>query len=192
MKYVAIDDELEIPEDVEIEVSPQKEVTVKGEKGEATKDFSHARFVKIFKEDNKVYFHADFPRKKQIALVGTIKNVINNLIRGVQEEYTYKMKIVYSHFPITVVPPKGSSKDILIKNFIGERAPRVTQAIGNVKITSNKEEVFVSGVDRDAVGQTCANIQLKCRIKEKDKRVFQDGIYVYEKLLGDKTLWVIK
>ena len=192
MKYVSVDDELEIPEDISIDISPLKLITIKGKKGSISKDFGHAKSIDVFKEGNKICFHADFPRKKQMALIGTLKNVLNNLILGIQNEYTYKMKIVYSHFPITLVPPKGNSKEILIKNFIGERAPRVTYAIGDVKIKANKEEVIVSGLDREAVGQTCANIQLKCRIKEKDKRVFQDGIYVYEKLLGDKQLWVIK
>jgi large subunit ribosomal protein L6 len=191
MKYVSIDEEVEIPDDVEVDLN-QKIVTVKGKQGKVTKDFNHAKFIDISKLDNKIYLHADFPRKKQIALVGTIKNVIQNLIKGVQLGYTYKMKIVYSHFPITVEPPKTGSSEILIKNFIGERAPRVTHAIGNVKIQSNKEEVIVSGPSKEHVGQTCANIQRKCRIKEKDKRVFQDGVYVFEKLLGDQQLWVIK
>ena len=194
MKYVAIDEEVEIPDDVSVSIDENKVITVKGKKGEVSKDFGHARFTEITLNDDKskVLFHADFPRQKQIALVYTLKNILMNMILGVQKEYTYKMKIVYSHFPITVEPPKGGSDKVLIKNFIGERAPRVTHTVGDVKVTANKEEVIVSGVDKAAVGQTCGNIQLKCRIKEKDKRIFQDGIYVYEKLLGDEQFWIIR
>ena len=192
MKYVSIDQELEIPDDVSLKITPDRQVIAKGKKGEITKDLAHAKFIQISHEGNKVLFHVDFPRKKQVALVGTLKNIILNMILGVQNAYTYKMKIVYSHFPITVETPKRGSTKILIKNFIGERAPRVTHTIGDVKVTANKEEVIVSGVDKESVGQTCGNIQLKCRIKEKDKRIFQDGIYVFEKLLGEKQFWVIK
>jgi len=192
MKYVSIDEELEVPKDVSLEITPDMKVIVKGKKGEITKDFAHAKFIDISHDGSKVSFHVDFPRKKQVALVGPLKNLILNMIQGVQNGYTYKMKIVYSHFPITVEVPKRGSTEVLIKNFIGERAPRITHTIGDVKVTANKEEVIVSGVDKESVGQTCGNIQLKCRIKEKDKRIFQDGIYVFEKLLGEEQFWVIK
>jgi large subunit ribosomal protein L6 len=192
MKYVAIDEELEVPKDVSLEITPDMHVIVKGKKGEITKDLAHAKFIEISHVGKKVLFHVDFPRKNQVALVGTLKNIILNMILGVQKGYTYKMKIVYSHFPITVETPKRGSSQVLIKNFIGERAPRITHTIGDVKVTANKEEVIVSGVDKESVGQTCGNIQLKCRIKDKDKRIFQDGIYVFEKILGDETFWIIK
>ena len=112
MKYVAIDEELELPSDVTVDLTAGKLVSVKGKKGKITKDFSHAKFIQMTKEGNKVLFHADFPRKKQIALIGTLKNILNNMILGVQNEYIYKMKIVYSHFPITVVTPKKGSTEI--------------------------------------------------------------------------------
>ncbi|MHA1601427.1 MAG: 50S ribosomal protein L6 [Promethearchaeota archaeon] len=192
MKHVLIDEELEIPSDVKLSMDSEKNITVKGKKGELTKSFAHAKKISISILDNKIYLHTDFPRNKDIALVSTLKNLLINMIIGVQEGYVYKMKIVYSHFPITVVAPKKGQTEILIKNFIGERAPRVTHAIGDVSIKTNKEEVIVSGVDKETVGQTCANIQRKCRIKEKDKRVFQDGVYVYEKMQGNKQIWAIR
>lgn len=193
MKQVSIDEEVLIPADVFITLDG-KIFTIKGEKGTVTKDFSHARFIEMSydEQNSKVLFHADFPRQKQIALVNTLKNILITMIKGVQKEYTYKMKIVYSHFPITVEPPKKGSNEILIKNFIGERAPRITHTVGDVKVSANKEEVIVSGVDKESVGQTCGNIQLKCRIRDKDKRIFQDGVYVYEKLLGEEQFWVIR
>lgn len=192
VKLVQTDTEVEIPSDVTLTLSEDKIVTVKGKKGTIVKDFGHAKAIQITHMGNMLYFHADFPRKRQIALVGTLQNHVLNMFRGVQEGYVYKMKIVYSHFPITVEPPKKGKTAILIKNFIGERAPRTTHSVGDVKIKANKEEVIVSGVDKEAVGQTCANIQKLCKIKDKDKRVFKDGVYVFEKTLGDKQLWAIK
>ncbi|QEE15350.1 50S ribosomal protein L6 [Promethearchaeum syntrophicum] len=192
VKYVSIDEELEIPKGIVCTINEQKLVSVKGKLGTMTKDFGHAKKIDIKIDGNKVFLHADFPRKNTVALTTTLKNILHNMFLGVAEGYEYRMKIVYSHFPITLEPPKKGSDVILIKNFLGERAPRITHSIGDVKIKADKEEVIVSGTDKELVGQTCANIQKRCRIKNKDKRVFQDGIYVYEKLLGNKQIWVIK
>ena len=192
MKRVTVDEELEIPKDVTLTLSETKEITVKGKKGTITKNFGHAKAIQISVLDKIIYFHADFPRKREIAIVNTFKNLVSNMIHGVQKGYEYRMKIVYSHFPITLEPPKKGKTEILIKNFLGERAPRVTHSIGDVKIKANKEEVIVTGIDKESVGQTCASIQKRCRIKEKDKRIFQDGIYVFEKLLGDEQIFLIK
>ena len=48
--------------------------------------------------------------------------------------------------------------------------------------------MIISGADRQAIGQTAANITKVCRIKDKDPRVFQDGIYLYEVHCGDELL----
>ncbi|MHA1776275.1 MAG: 50S ribosomal protein L6 [Promethearchaeia archaeon] len=191
MKYVAVDEEVKIPEDVSVKVE-DKVITLEGKKGKVIKDLSHMKKIDIKLLNKTIYLHIDFPRQSEIAKIYTVKNIIGNMIKGVQEGYEYRMKIVYSHFPITVDPPKGKSDEILIKNFIGERAPRVTKKIGDVTIKSNKEEVIVSGPNKEHVGQTCANIQKLCKIREKDKRIFQDGVYVYKKLLGDEVLWEIR
>jgi len=47
------------------------------------------------------------------------------------------------------------------------------------------DDIIVEGINIENVGQTAANIQLATKIKDKDPRVFQDGIYVYEKHIGD-------
>ena len=105
--------------------------------------------------------------------------------------FTFKMKIAYSHFPITV---DTDGNKILIKNFIGERNPRITHKAGShpIDVKATKEDVVISGIDKEEVGQTAANIQKTCRIRHKDKRIFQDGIYVYEKYLGDDLFWKLK
>ena len=53
-----------------------------------------------------------------------------------------------------------------------------------VKVEVTKEDVIVKGIDIEAVGQTAANIEQATKIKEKDLRVFLDGIYIYEKQVG--------
>ena len=144
VKYVRIDEELEIPKGIVCKINEKKVISVKGKLGEMTKDFGHARKIDVQIVGNKVLLHADFPRKNIVALTTTLKNILNNMFLGVDKGYEYRMKIVYSHFPITLEPPKKGSDVILIKNFLGERAPRITHSIGDVKIKANKEEVIVS------------------------------------------------
>jgi len=47
--------------------------------------------------------------------------------------------------------------------------------------TAKGKEVFVRGPDKDAVGQTAANIEAQSVVSNKDRRVFQDGIFLVEK-----------
>jgi len=157
-----------------------KVVEVIGEKLKLIRDFSHAP-VSIQLEDDEVKVSAFWPRRKEAALVGTICSHIKNMIKGVTGGFTYKLKIVYSHFPISV---KIEGKKILIENFTGERSPRVAEIVGDTKVIVKSEDVIVQGINLENVSQTAANIEQATKVKKKDPRVLLDGIYVYEKLEG--------
>jgi len=155
-------------------------VTVEGEKGTLVRDFS---FVPISIEANgkAVRVWAEWPRKKEAALVGTIHSHIKNMISGVQKGFTYKLKIVFSHFPISV---KVQGRTLFIENFTGERRERKVKLIGDVKVKIQSEDILVEGVNLEDVSQTAANIEQATKVKNKDPRVFLDGIYVFERNEG--------
>ena len=155
-------------------------VTIRGEKGALTRDFSHAP-VNIQLEGKIVTVQASWPRKKETALVGTVCSHIKNMIKGVTTGFTFKMKIVFSHFPITV---KIQGKSFIITNFTGERSPRTSKIMGDTKVTVKGDDVIIQGISLEDVSQTAANIQNSTKIRSKDPRVFLDGIYVYEKHEG--------
>ena len=170
---------VKIPEGVEGKLEGRN-ITIKGEKGELSRDFSHAP-IKITVEDKIVTVQASWPRKKEAALVGTVSSHIQNMIKGVTKGFTYKLKIVFSHFPITV---KVKGKTVTIENFTGERNPRKAKIIGDTKVTITGDDIIVQGINIEDVSQTAANIQNATKIRIKDPRVFLDGIYVYEKQEG--------
>ena len=63
-------------------------------------------------------------------------------------------------------------------NFLGERFPRTARIMPNVKVQAKGDQVLVSGIDKELVGQTAVNIELATKIRGYDPRVFQDGIYI--------------
>lgn len=169
--------ELEIPEDVAMKLE-EGILYVKGPKGECTKDFNRIK-VKIKIEGKKVIIKAMGKKRSDYAILNAAKKHILNLFKGVREGYTYKLKIVYSHFPITV---RVKDNTVYIDNFLGERAPRRARVVGKLtKVTVSGDDVIVQGPCLEEVSQTAANIEQATRIKEKDLRIFLDGVYIYEK-----------
>jgi large subunit ribosomal protein L6 len=100
------------------------------------------------------------------------------MIIGVTKGFEYRLKIVYSHFPVTV---KIEGDKALIHNFLGERQPRIAKIVRGSKVEVKGDEIKVSGIDIEAVGQTAANFEQATRIIGKDRRIFMDGIYITQK-----------
>ncbi len=169
--------EIIIPENVTAEVQ-DKIVKIKGERGELEKTFKYFFDIKIEKKDNKIIVFSKSERRKVKAMVGTIVAHIKNMIKGVTKGYEYKLAIVYSHFPINV---KMEGDKILITNFLGEKTFRKARIIGDTKVEVKGQEIIVSGINKENVGQTAANIETACRLNKYDRRIFQDGIYIKEK-----------
>ena len=180
MKLPEISRTIQVPDGVEVTIE-QRKVTVKGAKGTLTRDFSYVPISLEARDDNTVRIWAEWPRKKEASLVGTINSHIQNMIIGVEKGFIYKLKIVFSHFPISV---KVQDKVVLIENFTGERQARKAKIIGDVKIRVESEDVTVEGINLEDVSQTAANIEQATKVKKKDPRVFLDGLYVYERKEG--------
>ncbi len=171
-----IEEKIEIPEDVNVE-KRKEEIVVSGENGEIKKKFPHPR-ISISVEGDEVVLTVDKPSKKEKALVGTYWSHLNNMIKGSQDDFVYKLKIVYSHFPMEVT---SEGDEVVIKNFLGENKPRKAKIIGSTEARVEGDKVTVKGPDKEAVAQTAANIESATKVTRVDPRVFQDGIYITER-----------
>jgi large subunit ribosomal protein L6 len=179
MRPTEVSETIETPDGVQVNLEGRK-ITVKGPKGTLVRDFSFAP-ISIELNGKNVRISAEWPRKKEASLVGTLHSHVQNMIAGVTKGFTYKLKIVFSHFPISV---KLKDKTVLIENFTGERSPRRAKIIGNVQVKIQSEDVIVQGIDLEDVSQTAANVEQATKVKRKDPRIFLDGLYIYERVEG--------
>lgn len=170
---------VEMPEGVTATLQGRT-LAVRGKLGEAKKHFDKVN-VNIAVEGNRVLFTPFSAKRKDNVIINTVTSIVNNMVTGVTKGYTYKVKVVYAHFPITV---KTKGKQVLVENFMGERSPRVSEIVGDSKVSIEGDDVIVKGVSLEDVGQTAANIEQATKIKRKDQRIFLDGLYIYHREQG--------
>jgi len=161
-----------IPSGVKIEVDGLA-VRVSGPKGNLERSFRFPQIALAVREDRLV-ISTSADRKNTLAMAGTIQAHVQNMVRGVTEGFEYRMKVVYSHFPIQI---RVSGDRLEINNFLGEKKPRYARIVPGVSAKVGNDEIVLSGIDREKLGITSANIERATKIKYRDPRVFQDGIY---------------
>jgi large subunit ribosomal protein L6 len=156
-------------------------IIVKGKLGTLKKDFTRLPAT-VTVDNKKIIIKPYGTRKKDLAITNTAKSIINSMIHGVEKGFTYKLKIVYAHFPISV---KVKGQEIYVENFFGERSPRISRIVDDsTRVNVVGEDVIVQGPSLEYVSQTAANIESSTRIKDKDQRVFLDGLYIYAREKG--------
>jgi large subunit ribosomal protein L6 len=170
---------VEIPEKVTISLKKSM-LGVSGPTGKTFKNFKKIP-VSLEIRDKSIFIKTPGNRKKDLAIMNTVKSIIRTLCEGVIDGYTIKMKLVYAHFPITA---KVKNKEVLIENFQGERSARIARIHGQTKVVPKGDEIILTGPVFSEVTQSAAEIEQKTKIKNKDHRVFLDGIYIYSQSKG--------
>ena len=160
-----MESKLELPEGITLTIEGDY-LVVKGPKGTVRKKVLGVE-TKI--EGKNVTFTS---KKKQFCNTATA--LVKAAIVGVTEGYTDQLKVMHAHFPMTI---EVKGKMVWVKNFIGEKVARSARIMGDAKVEVKKDIITVTGVDNYEVGQTSANLISATKIRQKDSRVFQDGIY---------------
>jgi large subunit ribosomal protein L6 len=150
---------------------------VTGPKGQLSRNVRFPQ-VAVTSDGKEVTISTESKRKEITAMVGTLEAHTKNMCRGVTEGYEYHMKVVYSHFPIQL---KIQGNRLEIANFLGEKKSRHARIEPGVTAKVGNDEVILSGIDRELVGTSAANIEHATRIRNRDPRVFQDGIYMVQR-----------
>lgn len=157
-----------MPQGISAYLSGNK-ISVKGPKGTVEKSFSP--LVTISVSGSEVRVDGDKMH------VNTMESLLAAMIKGVTEGYKKELKLIYAHFPISL---EVKGQDVIIKNFQGEKMPRTSRLIGDTRLVTKGQAATLTGTDKAAIGQSLANLRSAMRIREKDGRVFQDGIYEVE------------
>lgn len=167
-------EQIELPTGVSAAAS-ESSLTMKGPKGEVTRRFS-APNASLAVEGNKVKVTSEKASKKEKKVLGSIRAHIVNMIKGVTEGHLYKLKVCYSHFPITVTV---SGKKLTVKNFLGEKIPREVELPDNVKAkVEGGADLIIESTDKEAAGMAAGSIEQLTKRANYDTRVFADGIYI--------------
>ena len=167
---------IEIPQGVEVKVDGAL-VFVKGPEGEISKEFKIGKLdLKV--EGDEIVIGNKVSTKKEKKLMNTLTAHLKNMVKGVQEKFVYELKICSSHFPMTV---SVEGNKAVIKNFLGEKENRECSIPEGVEIEVKKDIITIKSVDKNLAGQASANFEKATIVKGRDKRVFQDGVYIINK-----------
>ena len=119
-------------------------------------------------------------------MIGTIWAHLKNMIKGVGEDFVYELEICNVHFPMSVKADIGGSEEvaggrIIIKSFLGETTIREARIMDGVKVDIKGSKITISSSDIEAAGQTAGNLEKATRLTGRDRRIFQDGIFITSK-----------
>ncbi len=172
----SIKERIVLPEGIGVEVEGNR-VTMKASGKENSKIFK-VKGISFKKIEKGLEMEAVPATRKMNARLKTVVGHLRNMVAGLEKEFEYKLAIVFSHFPISV-SVKGNVVEI--NNFAGEKKPRTAKILPGVKVEAKGKEIFVKGADKEAVGQTAANLEKATKVSGRDRRIFQDGIFIVSK-----------
>ncbi|KAI5171186.1 large subunit ribosomal protein L9e [Nematocida sp. LUAm3] len=177
MKILLTEEQVEIPEDCTV-TQKDKVITVTGKRGTESLDISHM-LLSVDIEEKQLFVRLWNVRRKHTKIVKTCASLINNLIVGCTKGFSYKMKAIYKHFPITVLI-ENEGKTVVIKNFLGSKCDRIINMQGSAvaRLSQEKDYFHIEGPNIQTVSQSAANIAQQCIPKKKDLRIFLDGTFV--------------
>ena len=141
-----------IPEGVEVKLDGQK-ITVKGPKGTLEREIHKNISVSI--ENNTIIVTRPNDETLNRSLHGLTRTLINNMINGVEKEYTRELQINGVGYRVA---KQGNNLNLTL----GYSHPVIFEAPAGISFdVPNANTIIVRGVDKELVGQTAANIRTK-------------------------------
>jgi len=172
-----IHEEIKIPEGINAVVE-DNEMIMKKDNEELRRKLNVLIDVRV--EGNKIIIEAKKATKRERKIFGTMKAHFNNMVKGLTEKFRYKLQAVSVHFPMNVSVDKEKN-ELVVKNFLGEKTDRRIKLVQGVDVKIDKDIIEIESVDIEKAGQCAANIEKGVRVKGKDRRIFQDGVYICSK-----------
>ncbi len=127
---------------------------------------------------NTLEFACPRANKKNRAVIKSAVAHVANMFAGLEHPYVYELEICNVHFPMTV---KVDGSSFVVTNFLGEKEKRTAVILPTVSVDVKGTKVVVSSPNLELAGQTAANIEKATHVSKRDRRVFQDGIFITSK-----------
>lgn len=141
---------VDIPGGVTVEVSGQK-VSAKGPKGNS--DMLVNGLVSVVMEDNQLKVAGNDAEKKTVAMAGTMRALLNNMVSGVNVGFQKKLEL-------RGVGYRAQAQGNKVNLTLGFSHPVVHDVPDGVQVeTPSQTEIIVSGIDKQAVGQVAADLR---------------------------------
>jgi large subunit ribosomal protein L6 len=141
---------IELPKSVEVKIDGQA-VTVKGGKGSLEHTIHDS--VAISQEDNVLTFAPRDESQQSMALAGTTRALVNNMVAGVNEGFEKKLQLVGVGY-------RAQAQGQKLNLTLGFSHPVDYPVPEGVTVeTPSQTEIVVKGVDKQKVGQVAAEIR---------------------------------
>ena len=141
---------VELPSGVEIKIAGQA-VTVKGSKGSMQHDVHSS--VEVRQDDKVLRFAAKDGSASSMALAGTTRALVNNMVTGVSEGFEKRLQLVGVGY-------RAQAQGQKLNLTLGFSHPVDYPVPEGISIeTPSQTEVVVKGVDKQRVGQVAAEIR---------------------------------
>jgi large subunit ribosomal protein L6 len=169
---------IEIPQGVELTVSGENVVTVKGPKGTLTQTVDPAITVKV--EDNAAVCSRASESKDHKAKHGLYRSLINNMVEGVHQGFKKEMELVGVGY-------RASNNGQLLELSLGFSHNTVIELPQEIKVTTVSERgknplVILESHDKQLIGHVAAKIRsLRKPEPYKGKGVRFVGEYIRRK-----------
>lgn len=166
-------DEIALPEGVTASITGRL-IKMNGPKGETSREITEPS-ITVSIEGQKAIIASAESAKKDKTRVESWRAHLANMIKGVTEGHIYKLKVCFTHFPITV---SVSGKKLVIKNLLGEKTLKEVMLPDNVKAKVDGQDITLESADKGNASQTAALMEQITKRSRFDTRVFVDGIYI--------------
>jgi large subunit ribosomal protein L6 len=144
-----------VPEGVEINISAENQVRVKGKLGELTQDVNP--LIKIAMEDNTITLSRPNDEKETRSLHGLYRSLLFNMIFGVSEGYMVEQELVGVGY-------RAKAQGQTLELSLGYSHPIIFQLPQEVKLTATTEKgknplIKLESFDKQLIGQVAAKIR---------------------------------
>ena len=141
-----------VPEGVEVKLDGQH-ITVKGPKGTLERDINPEITIKF--EEGKITFERHSEERLHRSLHGLSRTLVNNMIEGVQKEFTRELQI-------NGVGYRAQKKGNDLNLSLGYSHPVIYKAPTGISFdVPDPNTIIVKGIDKEQVGQVAAEIRTK-------------------------------